>query len=175
MTGEKITAQKFLDFQFLTDFQDNLFTWNFFDYDFTQDTVSNEYLSPIFFDIENITPLWQEPWIDSSLPMVELDWSVSDYTPNVYCNSFDNASLMDYTAWSTDVYWIGWDPIDSQFEEWTWTQYDIIICQTTFNHDTFQSQQLYDVKMFVFFGFLLFALRFWVYILKTFIFSRDNV
>lgn len=169
MTG---LADKFLNFEYLTDKPD-AFTGAFFDYDFNQAVTSTQYDNPTFSIIENITPTASAPWIDSSLSLVEFPWGVSNYVSDIFCNAFTNWSLFDYEIWS-ELYWIWRNPIESQWEEWTWTQYNFITCQFAFDHSVFQSQQLYEIKQFSFYLMLVIFLWFAYYIIKPFIFSRND-
>ncbi len=131
-------------------------SWSFsdiFDYNFDNQTITQSYNYPTFSQIENITSTSSIPWIDSSLPIIEFLWWVSNYSNEVFCSSFPDWSLSDYTLWS-ETYWIWWDSINSVRDEWTWTQYENIDCFSTFDHSRFQSQQLFDIKNTIFYIFI---------------------
>lgn len=164
-------ADNFLDFSYLTTWSE-LYTWSFFPYDFLQTQVLTEYSYPQFSLVESLTTYWMDPWLNSSDYIVA--WSQENLTSQIFCEAL-GAVLDTYTL--TTV-WTGvwFNETTNHWEEYTNTQtYSSISCLTQFDHIEFQSQQMYDIKQFVFFGLLLALMAFGVSLLKTFIFSRENV
>jgi hypothetical protein len=160
-------VDNFMDFSYLNN--SVTYTGNFFDVDISQSFILSEYTSPLRSSIVSKTSYWSVTWLNLTSPIVEGDNAT--ITAIFYCDSYGGV-LDDYTLWSVSD-GVFFNDTVGKWDTMTWTQtFDSIVCDVPFDVTVFQSQQLFDIKMILFFSFCLFTFYMFVKIFSVFFWFR---